>query len=96
MAEVTDRAKLETSIRGTVEWNFGTVCDEIVALVAAGALSAEQGEGLVKLVRRKGNDIIRVSINHLACYNVVRNHAVDQVNPRRVAHLAQGERHGSS
>lgn len=90
--KVTDREQLDTKIRVTVEWNFGTVCDRVRALAADGAISAEHAEELVRLVRKNGNDIHRVILNHIRHYNLVRNHKLDEVNiPRVVRKSAQPE-----
>jgi hypothetical protein len=90
MAGVTDREKLETSCRATVEWNFGQICDVIRGADIPDALK----EHLIRNVRKFGNESIRVIANHLEFYNVVRNHRADSPNLKRVAHRAQGENHG--
>lgn len=88
MANVTDRQQLETKIKATVEWNFGTICDAINGAVQTGEIPAELGSSLKRIVRKNGNDIHRVIVNHLDFYNIVRNHRADQINIPRVTNTA--------
>lgn len=87
---LTEREKLATSVRATIEWNFGQICDAIRAAVP----DASRAEALVRMVRKHGNDSIRVCENHLDFYNITRNHAAETINVQRVTAraLAQGEK----
>lgn len=94
---VTDREKLETTSRATIEWNFGQICDYIDDQFP----SECKKHGVVfcadcfkAFVRKHGNESIRVIGNHLEHYNIVRNHRNDPVNLKRVAAQAAGENHG--
>ena len=90
---VTDREKLETAARATIEWNFGQICDAI------DDLKNECRKHKLSLcfdcfksfVRKHGNESIRVIGNHLEHYNIVRNHRADALNLKRIAAKAAGE-----
>lgn len=86
---LTEREKLATSIRGTIEWDFGSICDAIRATIP----DSSKADALIRIVRKHGNDAIRVCENHLDHYNITRNHAAETVNVHRVTAraLAQGE-----
>lgn len=86
---LTEREKLATSVRATIEWNFGQICDAIREAVT----DPLKAEALIRIVRKHGNDAIRVCENHLDFYNITRNHAAETINVRRVTArvLAQGE-----
>jgi len=82
---LTEREKLATAVRATVEWNFGQICDAIRETVE----DPNKAALLIRLVRKYGNESIRVCENHLDFYNVTRNHALDKINTSRVIKQAQ-------
>lgn len=90
MAEVPGRDQLDTDLRMTIEWNFGQICDAIKALSPA-TLSPEQSETLQRVVRRHGNNAIRVAGAHLQNYTITRRPETQKPNINRVAKKAMQE-----
>lgn len=84
MADVTDRQKLEIKIRSTIEFNFGSMCDAIGNSIANGTLDQGAGLSLQRLMRKYGNDAIRVIGNHLDYVNISTNHRMTPINTERV------------
>ncbi len=89
--EVDERQKFELQCRATIQFNFGSICDDIDRFISGGKLSREDGELLKRNVRNEGNDAIRVISNHLDFYKIARNHKKDHINPKRVAQQAMKE-----
>lgn len=89
---VTDREKLDTAARATIEWNFGQICDYIEQLHVSCRKHAKEYcvDCFKTFVRKHGNESIRVIGNHLEHYNIVRNHRADAVNLQRVVAKAEG------
>lgn len=79
---VNERDKLELKCRMTVSFHFGMICDEIDRCVEAQCIPHDEAEELKKLVRKNGNDAIRVIAGHLQFHKVARNHAADKPNTR--------------
>lgn len=61
----TDRDRLADAIRLTIEYHFGTICDEIKRIV-----SPDQSDALVRIARKHGNRAIDVVDNHLDNYSI--------------------------
>lgn len=85
MAEVTDRQKLSIQCTATIQFHFGSICDEVDAFVLNGILTKEQGEAFKRRIRRHGNNAIVVIDNHLEYWHVSRNHRLDTLNPSKIA-----------
>lgn len=90
MADVPGRDRLDTDIRMTVEWNFGQICDAIEA-VAPGKLSIEDVEKLKRVIRRHGNNAIRVIGAHLQNYTITRRPETEKLNLKRIVKQAMQE-----
>lgn len=91
MAKLTDREELATKIRATIEWNFGQICDSLDAAVEVGEMSRDMRDCLKRVVRKHGNESIRVIENHLEFHNITRNHRADKPNLQRVAARAKAQ-----
>lgn len=72
MGKVTDRDKLSLQIKGTIEFEFGTLADNVGAALHEVGINAESElcKNTLKRIRDAGNNAIRVINNHVDNYNV--------------------------
>lgn len=85
---VTDREKLALQIRQTTEFEFGTLCDFIDKI---DGLSNTQRQIIKSRIRNHGNNVIRVSTNHLDSFNITHRNTTP-VDADRIASRLQQEK----
>jgi hypothetical protein len=75
-----DREKLEIQCQSTIQFNFGSICDEVKRLTSSGHISKEGESILLRQVRNFGNAAIRTCTNHIETYTVTRPNRDQQPN----------------
>lgn len=92
--EVNEREKLELKCRMTISYHFGMICDEVDRYMDLQKISSDDADKLKKVVRKNGNNAIRVIEGHLSFHKIARNHAADKPNTRNIVDQAMRELKG--
>ena len=89
MGKITDRDKLTTQIKGTLEFEFGACADNVGEALRQINVSPSSllATNILKRIRDAGNNSIRVINNHVDNYNVSYKKK-DTINASRLAEKA--------